>query len=185
MLEITDKKSQCNKFLLQVGLMLLVAIVGLILINNKMTQAAKTIQNQASQLQAIKNREENINKLQENYQKIKGNIATVTSILPDEENVASFVQYLENLAKKYSVNIEILFDDKLNAQIDQNKYLTVKLNLSGSGDAVKKAWASLEKGPYFINISSINLLTSDGLGSDSQLKLTVKVFTNDPYKITQ
>lgn len=183
MLEITPKKLQLKEFILIIGLILIVVVFGVYLINKKISKLANQIQDQKSQIVALQNREENFIELQKNYYEIESKINVVSNILPDEENVVLLVSYLENLVKKNGVNLELVFNDKINLQVEQNKSLAFDINLSGAGEAIKDTWKSLEKGPYFITISDFSLSTVSGLGSDSKLKLTGKVFTNDPYKI--
>lgn len=185
MLEVAPKKLQLKEFILITGLILIIVVFAIYLINKKISDLTNQIQDKKSQIVALQNREENFIELQKNYYEIEDKISVVSNILPDEENVALFVSYLENLAKKNGVNLELVFDDKINLQVEQNKFLLFNINLSGGSEAIKDTWKSLEKGPYFINISDFNLSTVSGLGSDSRLKLTTKVYTNDPYKITR
>ena len=174
---------QIKRFITWTVTSVVIFVAGVFLLNLKISAVSLAIQDQKSQIQAFKNRENNINQLQDAYYKIRDDIPTVTVILPNEENVASFVKYLEDQANKHSVAMEILFNDKTNIEVVNNKYLIFDLNLSGIGNNVKDLWKSLEKGPYFINISSFNFNTTSGLGSDTQLKLIAKVFTNESYFI--
>lgn len=176
------EKKQYQTFALWVILTYLVFIVIILLINSRLTILTNQIQDKKSQIQAIKNRENNINQLQNKYYQIANDISVVTSALPDEETMADFVKYLEGLSNQKNVNIEILFDDKTNSEVAQNKFLLFDLNVNGSGNNVYEFWHALEKGKYFININNFNFDSTNGLNSDTKLSLKVKVYTNDPYQ---
>lgn len=183
--ELKEKQLKLKSFLGWTGTVFVFLIIVIFFLNNEISVQSTQIQDKKSQIIALKNREENISKFQNDYYKIEDDISTVTSVLLDEENVSSFVEYLEDLSSKYNTNLEIVFDDKANAQIEQNRYLVANLSVSGFYDGVKNMWQSLENGPYFINISSFELNTLSGLGSDTQLKLTTKIYTNEQYKISK
>lgn len=183
--ESSRAQLELKRFLLHVGLILLFGAGMIFPLAWEINQLADKLQDQKSEIMALANREKNIAQLQANYLKIKNDIPIVTAVLPDEENVASLVEYLENLASREGVNLEIAFDAKANDKVNANKYLMVSLSISGGGQNVGQYFQSLETGPYFISAQNFDLSTNSGLDSDSKLKLTVKVFTNDPYKINK
>lgn len=176
-----DKKQQQN-FIIWVIITNIVLFSIVILFNFRLTALSATIQNKKSQTQAIRNRENNINQLQDKYYQIANEIGIVDEALPNEENIANFVKYLEDLSNKNATSIEILFDEKANTDVAKNNYLIFDLNVSGPGKNVSSFWQSLEKGTYFINISNFNFNSTNGLNSDTKLSLKAKVYTNDPYR---
>lgn len=176
------QKKQLKGFVIWVVIVCLIITAVIIIINYRLSDLSHTIQDKKSQIQAIRNRENNINQLQDKYYQIVNDIQLVASSLPDEENVANFVKYLENLSNKNSVAIEILFDSKANTDVMKNKYLVFDLNVSGPGKNVSEFWQALEIGAYFINISNFNFSSTNGLNSDTKLSLKAKVYTNDPYQ---
>lgn len=176
------EKKQYQKFILWVIFSYLFFIVIILFINNYIVALTNQIQDKNSQIQAIKNRENNINQLQDKYYQIVDNINVVLTALPNDESIADFVKYLEELSNQKGVNIEILFDDKINKDVVKNKFLAFNLNVSGSGSKVKEYWQSLENGKYFINISNFDFSSTNGLDSDTKLSLVAKVYTNDPYQ---
>lgn len=175
------EKQQLKKFIVWSVLLLVFFLIVFIYIGSKINHLSLEIQDKKSQIQATRNRENNINQLQSKYYQIVNDISIVDQTLPDEENVASFVKYLENLAQNTSTGVEILFDNKANIEVSKNKYLVFSLNISGPGNNVSDFWGRLERGSYFINVSNFNFNSIDGLETDTKLNLKAKVFTNDPY----
>lgn len=174
-----------KKFIYYITITIVILVISFLILGRKISATSNEIQDKKNQTEALKNREKNINQLQNNYFKIKDNISTVTKVLLDEENIADFIKYLEDLGQTTATNMQITFDDKVNAEVQKNKYLILDLNISGNGTGVQKFFQSLEKGPYLINIIFFSYDSVDGLASDSQLKLKVKVFTNDPYSLNK
>lgn len=178
-----SQKLNWKRFLLTAVLTISILLIFIFVLGKRISALANEIQDKKNQIEALANREKNINQLQDDYFKIKDDIPQVTKILPDQENVQEFIQYLEDLARYTSINMQIIFDDKINTEVQKNKYLIFDINISGKGINTQKFWQTMEKGPYFIKIISFSYDTVDGLDSDSQLKLKAKVFTNDPYSL--
>ncbi|EKD56486.1 MAG: hypothetical protein ACD_58C00172G0005 [uncultured bacterium] len=178
--EIQKKLTQ--NFIIWIVVTNIVLLLIIVLFNYRLTELSFAIQDKKSQTQAIRNRENNINQLQDKYYQIVNDISVVTKSLPDEENIANFVKYLEDLSSSKGTNIEILFDEKVNSEVLKNSYLIFSLNVSGPGSNVSDFWQSLEKGTYFVNVSNFNFDSTNGLSSDTKLSFKAKVYTNDPYR---
>jgi Tfp pilus assembly protein PilO len=175
-------KSQQKKFILWVAVVYLILIIIVVVFNYRLLSLSTNIQDKKSQIQAIKNRENNINQLQDKYYQIANDIDIVSATLPNEENIADFVKYLENLSISNNVALEILFDDKSNQDVVKNNYLIFNLSVSGPGKNVGDFWKSLENSAYFVNINNFNFNSTNGLNSDTKLSLKAKVYTNAPYR---
>lgn len=154
----------------------------IIFFSSQLSALSSDIQDKKSQILAIQNRENNINQLQEKYYQIANDITLVKSVLPDEENIADFVKYLEELSQQNKVNMQIMFGDKANTNIAKNNYLIFDLITSGIGSDIYQFWQKLEDNKYFVSINNFQIISSSGFDSDTKLTLKAKVFTNDPYQ---
>ena len=109
---------------------------------------------------------------------IEQNLPTLKEALPQESDIDNVVTDLESVARRTGNDQVLNFDPLASASdLGSMKSIGFSANLSGNLPSFSLYLSELEKLPYPIEISSVNVLNDSGsLSGGSRLNLTAKLY---------
>ncbi len=145
------------------------------LMYKKFSSSLASIKNSYVLLYADQRLRENINDIRSTYEKIKPDIDKVNGYFITKEDQISFIENVENLAKKNNLDIEIgNITVEKNTDLVKNdlEYLVLKINTVGSWDGNYRFLGLLETMPYHLFIKRMSI----SLKSDTEKNAVLKGF---------
>ncbi len=120
-----------------------------------------------------------ISRLQNQFKTIDGNDTRINNALPHENNVIPFVNALQALAKKDSVQESYTFSSPVpyTSQGSMNIYsISYSISLAGNISVFTNYLNDFQNLPYFTNISSITISSPSGLQQGSSMNMTATLY---------
>jgi|GEM_PF-3848259 Tfp pilus assembly protein PilO len=120
-----------------------------------------------------------ISQLQSQFATIDGNDAKISNALMHENDIIPFVDALNSLASKDSVQQSYNFSSPAPyaSQGNLNVYsIPYSIGLTGNVNAFMKYLSDFQSLPYFTNISSVSISAPSGLGQNSTMNMAATLY---------
>lgn len=181
-----NQKKLILKLSTSLGIILVVIILSTILIYffaSQTTAIVKKIQENKKLSYIMKNKEETNSQILQDFKFIGEDYnSKILATIPSEDNILPFVEAMESIAKKNSLEQVINFSNPTTQNDDSNPGLT-EINFSlAITNANIITFANylndFEKLPYFAGISSISFLspTNSGWNNNSTININGKIY---------
>lgn len=176
-----EEKVNYLKYISIVVIVYLIAAGLIYWMSNSIGEKVSAVQEQRTHLSALDNRDKSYQQLQLDYKEIENQYQQVLQALPGQDNFVSFIVSLEKEAKNSQVDLIINFPAE--PEIENGK-LTFQLEVSGKLSNVIKYLKQLKDKPYYLEVSSVNLITADSRNQVSG-EITIKIGIDETFNPSQ
>ena len=170
--------NRLTKLAISIPLTDIIAVLAFSAIKGEIEKRARDVYEKRSMLAVLDGRERNFLELKTDRAMIEQNLPTLKEALPQESDIDNVVTDLESVARRTGNDQVLNFDPLASASdLGSMKSIGFSANLSGNLPSFSLYLSELEKLPYPIEISSVNVLNDSGsLSGGSRLNLTAKLY---------
>lgn len=162
---------QIKKPLIRAVIFLTISLAGCLYFAGQLIDVSESARSKREILFLSQNSQEQFALLKEDFQKISPHIEKVENLFPSSENLLPFINAMENLAISAGVGQTFRFESaglQPVPSLNLNK-ITFNVIINGNMSQFLNYLQKLEKIPYFVQIDSLNLTTSQNLESQGQM----------------
>lgn len=162
---------QIKKPLIRATVFLVISSAASLYFAGQISDVSEAARNKRAILFLSQNSQEQFALLKEDFQKVSPHIEKVENLFPSSENLLPFINSMENLAVSAGVQQSFRFESaglQPVPSLNLNK-ITFNVIINGNMSQFLNYLQKLEKIPYFAQIDSINLTTSQNLESQGQM----------------
>src|SRR3989344_2465250 len=154
---------QLKRFFLVVGLrtgvVLAVGIGAVLFFGQQIAKESQSLYNERTLNAILEQRQENIEKLQKDFEIVRADVPNMEAVLPDQRNIFEVLRVLEAAAIASGNTTTITFGDPLTKEA-LNAHIPFHFVVSGTIQSFEKYLRALEEMPYGIQILSLQVTGS-------------------------
>lgn len=162
---------QIKKPLIRAAVFSVISLAACLYFAGQLGNISDAARNKRAILFLSQNSQEQFALLKEDFQKISPYVEKVENLFPSSENLLPFINAMENLAVSAGVQQSFRFESaglQLVPSLNLNK-ITFNVIINGNMGQFLNYLQKLEKIPYFTQIDSLSLTTSQNLESQGQM----------------
>jgi len=161
------------------GILILGCIIGIFIFNNKINAEVDRITGYKVDIATRAMVLQSVQALEGDYQKIKGDIDLLYSLLPTSDHLIDFSAALKDVAKKYGIDHGLGFTIENPAVGLEPKSYGFTLVITGTSSNLIKYFSDVEKLSYFMRLEQIDIGEVSGEGTKNpvyRLNILGRVF---------
>ncbi len=173
------KKNYIIKLIIAMLVIAILSLAAVFFIKGKIETKANQISERHIMLVALENNEENFLQIKESYKIVQKNLPAIKSYFPEEDNIDSFINSIQNLAEKNGGSQILKFEpmNKSQAEGANLRKLNFSSTIYGNTNTFIKYLDGLKAMPYFVKINRTEIRNSLGTSDiNGQMLIEASLF---------
>ena len=163
-------------------LILICQLAGIVVLAKLIAVKANLLFEQKHKLIALQKRNESLNKLQKDYQRIKNDIGLLNLVLPNKKGIVGFLDTIESEASSSGIKATISFSNKsIGAESETIKYLKLSLKIKGTYNQIIEFIKKIENLPQIVVVEKINIQSPNGIEKENNAVINIKSYIDPKF----
>lgn len=163
--------------------------IGLVLLNVLFLMLARNAADTVSLLNlefaGLEQNEKILTSSQEIYETYQDEIEVISSVFPNENTIPIFVQSIEEKLRAQTDEYSFKFNSVTPVSEQTRLYLPISIVMRTNLDRLQAFLSELEALPYLTHINTVSTKTPEGFTASSEITITMKVYVQNPFTITE